>query len=1061
MKRWRQIGAGFLLLTIFLIQGSPGLASWRSRPSGQDEIPLPAWQEAIEYINQALSKGNITQAQAIRLRVQALQDPFALPKAYRPLRPPQAYIRPSARCGLPEAMAKARALFQDKAQWDDDTKAFIEEKFQRFEQEQGARLATMETLETEHFRIHWDSDEIPDGQAYANVLAGYLEEAWAHFADAGYAMPDPSQYYTVSPTDPPTVSYYDRIEVTIGTGNPRLCGFPVNASALTMLITIQFDKQYLSTTRSEAERALAGHEFFHVIQWDYLGFRQVQCPDMLFGPGYFYTSSANRGAWLMEGSSTWAERAVYDYNNNLYAFIRDYHLHPEWSLFVFDQLRGNTNREYGTALFLWYLDDFYGDRYQEPIVKRIWEQLREDVPPLQKDTVDAVTEVLLHPDQGASPSGDYPELWQLLFPDFILADYLKAEYPALVGQSGGDWGTWPADKDLVTVLKETQNQDAYQEHHPAFPNGTVLPVWHSPIEDPGAFIAEIFSDQLNLPPGEDQTGATLEVTFTTDCPYCAIDQLIFDTASHTLRTEAVQRTLFTWEHHQVQFAVPDFGASPTRREDNPTASEKLTLLFTSGAGGYGGWGNQGIPGAFKFFHYEIHVKDNPPITPLNLSAAATNGNYPITLQWEPVREEGVRYNVYRARTQDVPVDDAHRLAQGLTEPSLEIATGEPGIYYFVVTAVDQGGNESEPTNPVRVVVGIAEVQIQIASGPEDAGPEPSACAYATSWNEIYFGECTDGTLITSGFRFGNVPVPQNAHIVEAYLEFTVDGPYDVPLQVRIYGEASGDAQPFGDTDRPEDRPRTQASALWAIPDTDHWELGMTRRTPNLTPLVQEIVSRPDWEAYHGMGFIFSTISSASGQHRRVIGYERPVWYPGSEYAAKLVIRYAGAIPPTPTPTPTPTPGPCLLQRMQPEMPGLQDLRLFYRVRGKLSQTPAGERYVAMYYRYSPTLIWLVQEDAEVRQAFGEALRVWRPVLQAWVEGEDVLLSREQVATLHRFLNLLAQRGGPSLQAAVAQEMRRVPWTRLTGMRANEVEALLLGAGRAPQGVPIPTGTPQP
>lgn len=358
-----------------------------------------------------------------------------------------------------------------------------------------------------------------------------------------------------------------------------------------------------------------------------------------------------------------------------------------------------------------------------------------------------------------------------------------------------------------------------------------------------------------------------------------------------------------------------------------------------------------------------------------------------------------------------------------------------------------------------MVVGVTEVPVQIASGPEDAGPEPSACAYATSWNEIYFGECSDGTLITSGFRFGNVPVPQNAQIVEAYLEFTVDGPYDVPLQVRIYGEASGDAQPFSDTDRPENRPRTQASVLWTIPATDHWELGMTRRTPDLAALVQEIVSRPDWQPYHGIAFIFNTVSSASGQHRRVIGYERPVWYPGSEYAARLVIRYAGAIPPTPVPTPTPTPGPCALQWMQGQGLGVRDLGLFYRVRSKLSRSPARQRYVAMYYRYSPALLRLLQQDAEMRAAFGETLRVWQPVLEAWVEGRDPQLTRAQVTVLQHFLKLLAERGEPSLRAAVLQEMQRVPWAQLAGMRVSEVEALLLG--EAPQGMPLPTSTPRP
>ncbi len=394
--------------------------------------------------------------------------------------------------------------------------------------------------------------------------------------------------------------------------------------------------------------------------------------------------------------------------------------------------------------------------------------------------------------------------------------------------------------------------------------------------------------------------------------------------------------------------------------------------------------------------------------------------------------------------------DVHADAWGYTDPTDFILAHQPPT-----------PTPSFTPTPTPTPSNVVTVQVRIASGPEDAGPEPSACAYATSWNEIYFGECADGSLITSGFRFGNVPVLQNAQIIEAYLEFTVDGPYDVPLQVRIYGEASGDAQPFSDTDRPENRPRTQASALWTIPAADHWELGMTRRTPDLAALVREIVSRPDWQAYHGMGFIFETASSVSGRHRRVIGYERPVWYPGSEHAARLVIRHAGAIPPTPTPTPTPTPGPCVLQAMQAQVPGLQDLELFYQARNKLIQTPAGQRYVELYYRYSPALIRLLQEDEEVRQAFGEALQLWQPALRAWAQGKEARLHRGQIVALQRFLKLLAERGEPSLRAAVVQEMERIPWARLAGMRVSEVEALLLGTGEAPQGMPVPTGTPRP
>ncbi len=115
----------------------------------------------------------------------------------------------------------------------------------------------------------------------------------------------------------------------------------------------------------------------------------------------------------------------------------------------------------------------------------------------------------------------------------------------------------------------------------------------------------------------------------------------------------------------------------------------------------------------------------------------------------------------------------------------------------------------------------------------------------------------------------------------------------------------------------------------------------------------------------------------------------------------------------------------------------------------------------MYYRYSPALIQLMQKDAEVRRAFGETLRVWQPVLQAWVEGRDVELTRAQIVVLQRFLKLLLERGEPSLRAAIVQEMQRIPWAQLTGMRMSEVEVLLLGAGEVPLRIPVPTGTPRP
>lgn len=182
---------------------------------------------------------------------------------------------------------------------------------------------------------------------------------------------------------------------------------------------------------------------------------------------------------------------------------------------------------------------------------------------------------------------------------------------------------------------------------------------------------------------------------------------------------------------------------------------------------------------------------------------------------------------------------------------------------------------------------------QVSSGTDDAGTDPrfGRCVYTASANEIYFGQCPNGQNITSGFRFPNVTLPQGAQIAEAYLEFTVDGPYTDELTLVFYGEAGGNAQPFSFSSRPENRPLPQASAAWQIPASDRWELGQTRTSPDLTAIVQEILNRPDWVSGNALAIIVKNAGPASGPnlHRRVIGYERPVWYPGREYAARLVI----------------------------------------------------------------------------------------------------------------------------------------------------------------------------
>ena len=169
----------------------------------------------------------------------------------------------------------------------------------------------------------------------------------------------------------------------------------------------------------------------------------------------------------------------------------------------------------------------------------------------------------------------------------------------------------------------------------------------------------------------------------------------------------------------------------------------------------------------------------------------------------------------------------------------------------------------------------------VVESSDDDGPNPVYdCAFSTDWNEVFFGECYDGTDITSGFRFPNTAIPQGTQIAQAYLEFTVDGPYTDELTLTLYGENTGNAEPFTITNQPKDRDVMDDQNLvvtWHIPASDRWELNSVRRTPDLTAIVQAILNRQDWKENNALSIIVKNAEPASGlnRHRRVVGFDRP------------------------------------------------------------------------------------------------------------------------------------------------------------------------------------------
>ena len=119
----------------------------------------------------------------------------------------------------------------------------------------------------------------------------------------------------------------------------------------------------------------------------------------------------------------------------------------------------------------------------------------------------------------------------------------------------------------------------------------------------------------------------------------------------------------------------------------------------------------------------------------------------------------------------------------------------------------------------------------------------------------------DGGSQVVGVRFANMAIPRGAEIVGAYVQFQTDEPTDITTRLTVRGEDTDDAAIYrwvvGDITR---RSETSASVEWSpLPWTVVGEAGEAQRTPDLGPLVEEIVGRPGWSSGNALAFMFSGV----------------------------------------------------------------------------------------------------------------------------------------------------------------------------------------------------------
>lgn len=201
-----------------------------------------------------------------------------------------------------------------------------------------------------------------------------------------------------------------------------------------------------------------------------------------------------------------------------------------------------------------------------------------------------------------------------------------------------------------------------------------------------------------------------------------------------------------------------------------------------------------------------------------------------------------------------------------TDPNTTANFSAVGSYVLRLTA-DDGGltNFDDIKVDVYPKGGVRMIQIPIAHGADDA-QEITDDGYknlryvdlASADDEFGNDGPASVETVMTGLRFQNIPVPAGGQIVSAKIQFKTDELGMDAAAFTISGEAADNAAQYvvGRTANITTRTATTTTVPWSPPA---WNLigeaGLNQQTPELAPMMQEIVDRPGWAKGNAVAFM--------------------------------------------------------------------------------------------------------------------------------------------------------------------------------------------------------------
>jgi hypothetical protein len=183
---------------------------------------------------------------------------------------------------------------------------------------------------------------------------------------------------------------------------------------------------------------------------------------------------------------------------------------------------------------------------------------------------------------------------------------------------------------------------------------------------------------------------------------------------------------------------------------------------------------------------------------------------------------------------------------------------QAGTYVLRLTGDDGPLDSSdEVTIVANAAGGTTSVNVRVGIGDDDAEEHIASGTVTRFSSDLEMVE--DGSPVVIGLRFVGVPIPQDATITAAHVQFQVDEATSGATSLLIQGHAVDNAPPIvSSAFNISSRSRTSAMVAWNPPT---WgsvgAAGADQRTTDLSTVIQEIVSREGWSPDNSLMLIIT------------------------------------------------------------------------------------------------------------------------------------------------------------------------------------------------------------